>query len=250
MRESQVNKNNLFKVWQTLTVGVVMTFSQMGWCLSYSSEIFELDSNFQKKLFDLQVESATGADNVVTATGTFKDSSTGQVAVHDVTKYKDAELIEVEIEQKQTGEKGRVEVKGDEVHFSYTSPEGKQRKTVEKIKKGMRVLASSNFIVFIQKYWAELQKEKTISVRFAVWDREETVGFDIILEGAEKKSGQDLMKVKVKPTSFIIAALVNPLQMWFSPDGKKLVEMRGRVGPKIKVGKKWKTLDADVKYSY
>ncbi len=243
------NGTSLLKLFRVSVFCGVVACGQVSWGLNYSSEIFEMKSDFQKKLFELEVKSVTGTDDIVTATGVFKDTS-GQVVIQDVAKYKDAELIESQIEQKQTGEKGLIQVKADEIHFSYTSAEGKQKTNTEKIKKGMKVLAPANFIVFIQKYWTELHKEKTIPLRLAIWDRQETVGFDLILEGPEKKSGKDLVKIKLKTSSFIISALVDPLHMWFSADGKQLVEMRGRVAPKIKSGTKWKTLDADVKYYY
>ncbi len=229
---------------------LVLLFSCQGWSLGYQSEIFEQKSNFQKKLFDLKVESTTDQAGIVTATGTFKDSKSGEIAIQEVAKYREAELIETRLEQRQTGEKGFVTVSGDKIEFVYTNRDGKEKKNSEKIKPGMKILAPANFIVFIRKNWADLQSKKSIPLRFAVWDRAETVGFDLILEGAEKRSGQDLVKLKLKPSSFIIAALVNPIYLWFTPDGQRLMELSGRVAPKIKSDDAWKALDADVKYSY
>lgn len=228
----------------------VLAFSVQTWSLGYNSEIYEMKSNYQKKLFDLKVESTTDDSGVVTATGVFKDAQSGTEAIHEVAKYKDAELIETRLEQKQTDEKGYIKVSGDQIEFVYTNSDGKEKKNSEKIKSGMKILAPANFIVFIRKNWADLQSRKMIPLRFAVWDRYETVGFDLIFEGNEKRSGQDLVKLKLKPSSFIIAALVNPIHLWFSQDGQRLIELSGRVAPKVKSGDSWNALDADVKYSY
>ncbi|MFN7904706.1 MAG: hypothetical protein ACK5P5_05935 [Pseudobdellovibrionaceae bacterium] len=228
----------------------MMAFGHATWALNYSSEIFEPKTSFQKKLFDLSVTSATSPDGVVTATGTFKNTQTGEVVIEEVAKYKDAEFMETKIEQKQTGEKGQIKVADGKIEFIYISKDGKEKKNSEKIKSGMKILAPANFIVFIRKNWAELNKDKVIPLRMVVWDRYETVGFDLIYEGPVRRSGQDLIKLKLKPSSFLIAALVNPISMWFSTDGQRMIEMQGRVAPKVKDGDDWKTLDADVKYAY
>jgi hypothetical protein len=54
----------------------------------------------------------------------------------------------------------------------------------------------------------------------------------------------------MKPTSFIIAGIVDPLIFSIERDTVKLLELKGRTLPKKKVGNKWKDLDAEIVYSY
>jgi len=100
----------------------------------------------------------------------------------------------------------------------------------------------------VQAHWPEILAGKTVSFRYASWERMETVGFDIKKSKELRESGEDLVQVKMSASSFVIAALVNPLFFTFSSDGKFLRKMSGRVAPKKKVGESWKDLDADVVY--
>jgi hypothetical protein len=104
--------------------------------------------------------------------------------------------------------------------------------------------------MFVQKNWDRLEKEKEIELRLAVWDRAETVGFEMIREKIEATPFGQGVLVKLKPSSFVIAALVKPIHFWFSVDGTKLLMMKGRVGPKQKSGTKWQALDAEVVYEW
>lgn len=54
----------------------------------------------------------------------------------------------------------------------------------------------------------------------------------------------------MKPTSFIIAALVDPLVFTFEKKTARLLEMKGRTLPKLRKGEKWKDLDAFITYDY
>ena len=51
--------------------------------------------------------------------------------------------------------------------------------------------------------------------------------------------------MKMKPSSFIIAALVDPVLITLSKDGKDLLEIVGRVTPKRLVGGEYEPLDAE-----
>ena len=76
------------------------------------------------------------------------------------------------------------------------------------------------------------------------------MGFEIFKIGAEKFDGKDAVILKMKPSCFIIAALVNPIIFEYAADGSHLLAMNGRVPMKKKSGNSWKDLDAEVVYSY
>ncbi|MFN7728679.1 MAG: hypothetical protein ACK5P7_05955 [Bdellovibrio sp.] len=68
--------------------------------------------------------------------------------------------------------------------------------------------------------------------------------------GEEDVSGQKALVLRMKPSSFIIAALVKPIIFKYASDGSRLLEMNGRVAPKQKSGDSFKDLDAEVVYFY
>jgi len=228
---------------------VLVLFSLLfGFTLAHAEtvtgEVFEMKSNFSKKLFtmDIQVDTQDGMKKTLAV---YKDLQ-GQPAVEEKGVVKGtAELVSFDVDQKQTGEKGRIEVQDDKVLFTYEK-DGKKKTSDEKLKGP--VVTPANFNFYIGDHWNEISVGKEIEIRFGVWFRLETVGFKIFKVGETQKDGRKLIQLRMKPSSFVIAAIVDPLNLWYTEDGKKLVELSGRVSPKIKKGDSWKDLDADVRY--
>ncbi len=129
-----------------------------------------------------------------------------------------------------------------------TKADGKVEKSDEKLAKTLVVPA--NFQKFVRDNWADLTSGKTVDFRYGVWFRKETVGFEIFKIKVAKVADQDAVVLKMKPSSFLISALVDPVIFTFALDGSKLLEMDGRVAPKQEVAGKFKDLDADVVYHY
>jgi hypothetical protein len=221
----------------------------------FSGVIYEKDSQKKKELFKIQIEEKSadkdnkGADasnKESTVKSIFKDTD-GNIALEQTVLLRGDDLVRDEVEQKQLGQKGLIEVKDDEIFFSKTV---KGETKVKKEKKGETLVSSGNFQRFVRSHWSEIEKGSSISFRFAVWDRQETVGFEIFKIGEEKINDKPVLVLKMKPSSFLIAALVKPLIFKFAADGSQLVEMTGRVAPKQKKGDDYKDLDAEVVYTY
>lgn len=210
-----------------------------------TGELFEQKSNFSKKLYDLDIIVET-KDGLSHTTAIYKDLK-GQPTVEEKGVVKGDELISFDVDQVQTKEKGRVEVQGEKVLFTYEK-DGKKKTAEEKLRKPFVTPANFNF--FIANHWNELISGKEVEIRFAVWFRLESVGFKIFKVGEKQNGTLKLIQLRMKPSSFVIAAIVDPLNLWYSEDGKKLVELSGRVSPKILKGSDFKDLDADVRYSH
>lgn len=205
--------------------------------------VYEQGSQKKNLLYNWQNE-VTEDGGITKSKASFFDLAGAPVVIEE-SEVRDGKLVYYTIEHKQTGKKGRIEVKGDRVHFTFEE-EGKIKTDDEKL--------ASNLVVphtmgrFVQQNWDKISSGDTLDMRFGVWDRQETVGFSIFKIGETTIDGQKTMTMKMKPTSFVIAALVKPIIFDFSMDTKKLVAMNGRVQPKKKVGSDWKDLDAEVFY--
>jgi hypothetical protein len=211
----------------------------------YSGVLFEQNSNQQKKLYTLQVteSSPEGGDSL----SVYKDLE-GNVVIEEKTQLKGADLVKFEIDHKQLQQKGVIELKEGKAYFTKVMPDGKSSTKDEKVGKTFVVAAS--FRKFVKANFEDLKAGKTIDFRYGVWDRQETVGFEVFKEKLEKQGDQEVVVLKMKPSSFLIAALVKPIFFKFNADGSRLLEMNGRVAPKKKDGTSWKDLDAEVLYSY
>ncbi len=85
--------------------------------------------------------------------------------------------------------------------------------------------------------------------RLAVVDRLETVGFEFFKEKDTELDGKKAVVVKMKPSSFIIAAIVKPLHFYFTTDGATLLQIDGRTTVKKNVNGAYKDLDAITVYT-
>lgn len=226
---------------------LALLFPVFGFAQTYSSAtLYDLKSNRQKTLFTLNVDLAPQTDGLQTLTE-FRDTE-GKVVVSEKGLIKEADVLSYEIDRKQTGEKGRFQVRDGRIYFEYEGPGGKKKSADEKLS-GF-VLSTPNFNAFVEKSWDALSAGKPLDVRFAVWDRLETVGFTLQKVGEKDTATGKWMELRMKPTSFIIAAIVDPIHLWYSQADKKLQVMKGRVAPKIQKDGKWKDLDAEIVYTY
>lgn len=211
----------------------------------YTGVVYEQGSGKQKVLYNFSAKHSEkdGKENVV---GTFT-SPDGQEVVRDEAILDGSNVVRDEIHQNQIGQSGLIEVKDGRIYFTKTT-DGKTSTSDEKL--GDTFVVSANFQKFIKDHWEQIAAGKTVSFRYGVWDRKETVGFEIFKNGEEKLGDKDVLVLKMKPSSFVIAALVKPLFFKYPVDGSHLLEMNGRVPPKSKSGDSWKDLDAEVVYSY
>ncbi|WP_413587545.1 hypothetical protein [Bdellovibrio sp. HCB274] len=210
-----------------------------------AAELFALKSERKQKLYDLNLEIAPeGGENRMTTE--FRDTQ-GKVVVTEKGVAAGDKFVSYEIVRPQTGESGRISVEGDKIKFEYQGADGKKKSAEEK-NKGL-LLCTSNFGPFVLSNWSKFQNGESVGVRYAVWDRLETVGFTIKKVGESEVNGEKLMELQMKPTSFIIAALVDPVHFWYSEKDKNLRVMKGRVPVKQMKGGKWSDLDAEVVYT-
>jgi hypothetical protein len=145
-------------------------------------------------------------------------------------------------EQKQLQAFGRIELTDTAVRFEYTR-DGKTKKGEEK--RTGEFVVTATLPLKIAERWDDLMKGETVPIRLGVVDRQETVGFDLSKVG-DSAQGQAI--IRMRPSSFIIRQLVNPLHLQFSKDQRKLVRLDGRSLVKRRDGSKWADFDVTTLY--
>jgi len=211
----------------------------------YKAELYELGSNKTKKLYNLEF-SSTEAEGVFQSRSKYTDLN-GEVIIEEKTNGKGVFFSKTEIDQKQIGVQATVEMKDGKVFFSKT--EGEKTKTSNESVKSDTVV-SSTLSRYVHSKWDDLMSGKTVEFRIASWERMDTVGFELKKVGSKQIEGQEAVTIRMKASSFIIAAIIDPLFFQYSTDGTKLLAMSGRVVPKKKVGTSWKDLEAEVFYTH
>ncbi len=209
------------------------------------ANFYELDSNLKTKAFHWTKELEKKSDSQHFEIAKSFDLS-DKLLVKQTTEFKNDQFVQFEVEELQTKKKGLIKVKGEKVFFKYYENGKLDKEDDEKLKKNFVV--PSTLISYIKKNWETLANGDTVKIRFGVWSRAETVGFKLFKERTFKDNETEVIEIKMKPSSFIIAALVDPLFFRFNKAGTRLLTMKGRVAPKKKKGKKWKDWDAEGVY--
>jgi hypothetical protein len=209
-------------------------------------QLFELGSHRGKLLFrEALTETVEGGQlKAIRRVFSYPD---GREAVVDEATFEGGALKRYRLEQKQTGAQGALEVSGGQVRFSHTAA-GKTKTAEESLTPDLVV--APTVVPYLQARWDVLLKGGEVKVRYASLERRETVGFTFAKVSEKRVGDRDAMVVRMKPTSFIIAALVDPLYFTFDTSNRRLLEVIGRTAPMIQVDGKWKDLDVEMVLEY
>lgn len=204
--------------------------------------IYDRSSNYQKILYQLERKEVEKQGEKIVE-DIFKDPH-GNIVARESFVYKGEGLLSYQLKHFQLGVNGKVSLNTQTVTFTLgdkTSEEDFQS----------NVLSKNQVVPHLYQHWNELMAGETISIRLLVVDRAETVGFKFFKEEETTYKEKQIVSIKMKPSNFIIAALVDPLIFKFEKDAPhKLLEVNGRVVPKQLVDDKWKDLDAVTVYQY
>jgi hypothetical protein len=192
----------------------------------------------------------TGTTVHATCDYTYPD---GSLAARDRIRYEAGRLVSFEENELQTGEKGVAQIRPDpkspgkwRIYFEYTIGQGSSAKTTtasEALEKD--TLIDDMIPAFIVVHWDDLQRGASAKFRYIVLSRKETVGFKLTKESETTWQGHPVVRIKMEPTSFIIAQLVEPLFFIVERTGQhRILQYIGRTTPMVKNGNKWKELDA------
>ncbi len=229
----------------TLLFSLVLSIQSLS-SENMTGKIYPLEGGNKEKLLYTVERNYTEKDGKTEAITIFKDPQ-GTVVIEERTVLAGTAVLSHAVTQHQLKESGQVTVADKKIVFKYTR-DGKEKEATED--------AADNFVIsvtivpFMQAHWDDLEKGKKLKIRYAALDRRETVGFDLFKTETLTIDGKKHMVVKMKPSSFIIAAIVNPLHFYFDTETKRLSELKGRTAPMVKDGDRWKDLDAHIYYGY
>jgi hypothetical protein len=219
--------------------------------------IFPLGPDPKKVLFKSE---RTGARDGTTVKVVCKyTAADGSVAARDQISYGSGKLLSFSTDEYQTGEKGSAVIRTDPGHpgqrtifFEYAaSPGAVPKKGSENERTDMETLVDDMIPGFITTHWNELTSGAPAKFRYIVPARCETVGFRLVKESETTRNGKPVLRIKMEPTSFIIAQLVDPLYFVVEKNGAhRILQYLGRTTPVLKNGNKWKELDADTVFEW
>ena len=216
-----------------------------------TATIYDAKSNQTNVLFKFR-RTVIRSGPIVKVEREFTDPD-GTVVVRDRIEYEGNELVSYEIEELQINARGTARVqpasknqaKG-KVAFTYITSTSSATKTNHNTESlAQNTLVGDMVGPFIAAHWNELIKGRTVKCRYIVPSRAETVGFEFKKHAESTRQGKPVIIIKMSPSSYLIAALVDPLFFTLEKDGDhRVLQYDGRTDPKVKAGTKWTDLDA------
>jgi hypothetical protein len=170
----------------------------------------------------------------------------GRLAVTQKLELERGEFKKYTVIQHEADQRGVIRRTGDRIEFSYTK-NGKTKTNSEDYVPNF--VAGPMLVTYLQSRWEALLAGEEIKLRVGVANRTESIGFEIRKEAETRRNGEDVVVLKMKPRSFVISALVDPITFTFSRDGKTVYEVVGRSIPLRKVGRRWKPSHVEGVYS-
>lgn len=181
----------------------------------------------------------------------------GSVAARERVTFEGASLTSFQLEERQTGAQGGTTVAPDarnpakqKLLFDWTTGPGAKKKTDDETLQ-KNTLVGDMIPYFIVAHWNALMRGEAVNFRFIVPSRLETVGFRLVKESEVTAQGRPAVRLRMEPSSLLIAQIVDPLFFMVEKDGAhRVLEYIGRTTPKKKEGAKWKDLDARTVYDW
>ena len=211
--------------------------------------IYEKGPEPRRVLFKFR-RTATGSNSTVRVLREYYPPD-GSLAARERVVYENGRLISCEIEELQTGAKGRVVIGPDpqknnqpKLFFQYTPRTGAPTQAKSETLHQDAVV-SDMIPSFISSHWEQLMKGSSAKFRFIVFQRAETVGFKLMKDSEATWHGKPVIILRMEPTSLVIAQLVDPVFFTVEKSaGHRILQYVGRTTPMIKKGNKWESLDA------
>jgi len=240
-----------------LTAGPAVKTVDYEWPTLLIGKIYPMKGDSKQMLFKSERKAVRQGSKIEASCDyTYPD---GAVAVRDRIVYEGSRLISYEEEQLQIGEKGKAVIRRDasepgkgKIEFEYvTGFPGQPKKSTATENLQPDTLIDDMIPAFIETHWDTLDQGQPARFRYIVLSRKETVGFKLTKESESTRQGKPVMRIKMEPTSFIIAQLVDPLIFVVEKGGRhRILEYIGRTTPMVKSGSKWKDLDGISVYDW
>jgi hypothetical protein len=215
-----------------------------------TASIYDTASHPQRLLYRFRrVVTRSGPTIKVVREFTYPD---GKPAAREQVLYDGIGLKTYELEELQTGWVGTARVEREpgkpvaaNIVFEYGRDAAAQGVSARREPIVQDTLVDDMIGAFLASHWEALEQGQKVSCRYIVVQRRETIGFTFRKESASKWKGQDVIILKMRPTSRFLAALVDPLYFIVEKSPPhRVLQYVGRTIPKKFDGNQWKDLDA------
>jgi len=209
--------------------------------------IYAANSDLKRVLYKFK-RTVTTSGNSLTAVREFT-APDDTLAARETVVYLGDDLVSFEVKDLQAKTSATVQLSRaaktkPTIAFKFVS-DNNTRTNVATESLRPDTLISDMIAPFLTAHWDDLLKGKEVKFRFVAAERAETIGFKFAKHAESTRNDKPVVVLKMSPSSFVIAAFVNPIFVTMEKDGDhRVLQYDGPTTPKIKDGNEWKDLDA------
>lgn len=197
-----------------------------------------------KNLFTIEAEVKPEKEGATIFSSRYFDADSNEAMTEEAYFYQ-TRLQRYKVKQSQLNEIYELNVSGKKLTFTVQ----KNGETRTKTKAAPEnLVVGPSFVPFFQAHWKELTERKKVIADLAVMDYMDTFGFEF--EKVETSDNVKGVTVRMRPTSVIVSAVVDPVYFLVQNDGTKILELKGQMLVKLKVGNSWQDFDGRAVFTY
>ncbi len=215
---------------------ITVLYSTISYGYIKQAPVYNLDHKNQKLLYHLKIKYDDNSDRPLSLQWL---SPHGPVDTESNIHFENGKFHSYSYTRHNISEESSVRRQADKLIFTKTYQGETQTKEFP---------YSSNFVTgslaffYMQQHWQELNHKGRLPLRFGVLDLQKVIDFEAIVSS----HSQEQVKVLLQPESFIIKMFVNPIEVLFSKDGKKILSISGRTLPVIEMDGKIQPVEAEI----
>ena len=208
--------------------------------------IYRMGQTDAAALYTQETQVQTTADGETHWNSKISDPD-GQVVMTETAVLKGLSVVSQTVEQRQSGESYELKTADGQAQFwIYKWKDGVRGEQVDKNQEKI----GDNFLMgpltepYILKNWAALMQGESLKVEFGIFELAKTIGFNF----KKVSETETTVEIQMKPSSFVISMLVDPLVLTFTKKDPKMIRFKGRTPLREILKGKSKPLDAEIIY--
>lgn len=213
---------------------------------SFSAEqlasIYELGKTSGEPLFTQKMNYEVDETGLRSTEVNITDAQ-GRIALRENSITKNGVLVSLKVEQRQLGETYEITQSGKTVIFKRSEKKDKTEEVTDSF------LSAPGLEHFILSHWKSLLEGETLYVRLGLAERADTVGLKIFKKDLIKDGEKETVIIRMKPSSIIIAAVVDPVDLYIDSKKMKISRFKGQTFLRKNVDGKLKPLDVEIIYN-
>lgn len=213
----------------------------------FDGKMFSVGKINETPLYIQKVHVDHQPDGTTITTGEMLDAA-GNMIMSEHVVYSGSTFISQEIQNNLDHKEYRGNLKDKKMTFEvFSMNDGEEKKLLSSKKETVRgpMLSGVTTENFIRENWETLMKGKRVDFRFAVFERQETIGFSFKKKTETDVDGKSAVVLTMRPTSFFVSLVVDPMEVSVEKEGKTIIHFKGRTP--IVTDKK-KNLEAEIVY--